>query len=151
VNYFKFKVGKEFKFGHFALDNEILYQKVVNGSDIFRVPDFITRNSFYYQNYVFKGKPLYLQTGIIFSYFTKYYMNNYNPVISEFNLQNDREYGAFPMIDLFVNFRVKTLRVFLKLEHFNARFAGKSEYYSAPLNPYRDLKIRFGLVWNFFI
>ena len=151
VNYFKFRVGKEFKFGHFAFDNEILYQKVVNGSDIFRVPDFITRNSLYYQNYVFKGKPLYLQTGIIFSYFSKYYMNSYNPVISEFNLQNDREYGAFPMIDLFVNFRVKTLRVFLKLEHVNASLAGKSEYYSAPLNPYRDLKIRFGLVWNFFI
>ena len=151
VNYFKFKVGKEFKFGHFALDNEILYQKVVNGSDIFRVPDFITRNTIYYQSYIFKGKPLYLQTGIIFSYFSKYYMNAYNPLISEFYLQNDREYGAFPMLDLFVNFRVKTLRVFLKLEHFNASFAGRSEYYSAPLNPYRDLKIRFGLVWNFFI
>jgi len=151
VNYAKFKVGKEFKFGHFAFDNKIIYQKVVNGSDIFRVPDFITRNTIYYQNYVFKGKPLYLQTGITFSYFSKYFMNTYNPVISEFNLQNDREYGAFPMIDFFLNFRVKTLRVFLKLEHFNASFASKSEYYGAPLNPYRDMKIRFGLVWNFFI
>ena len=151
VNYAKFKVGKEFKFGRFAFDNQIIYQKVIDGSDIFRVPDFITRNSLYYQNYVFKGDPLFLQTGITFSYFSKYYMNAYNPLVSEFNLQNDREYGAFPMLDLFVNFRVKTLRVFLKLEHFNAGFAGKSEYYGAPLNPYRDMKVRFGLVWNFFI
>ncbi len=151
VNYFKFKIGKEFKFGHFALDNTIIYQKVVNGNDIFRVPDFITRNTLYYQNYVFKGKPLYLQTGITFSYFSKYYMNSYNPLISEFNLQNDREFGAFPMLNLFVNFRVKTLRVFLRFEHFNSGFSSKNEFYAAPLNPYRDWKIRFGLVWNFFI
>ena len=78
-------------------------------------------------------------------------MNSYNPLISEFNIQNDREYGAFPMLNLFVNFRVKTLRVFLRFEHFNSGFASKNEFYSAPLNPYRDWKIRFGLVWNFFI
>ena len=150
VNYFKVKVSKEIRFGNFALDNQFIYQKVTNGDDVLRVPDFITRNTFYYANHIFKGKPLYLETGVTFSYFSKYLMNSYNPVIAEFYLQNDREYGGFPLLDFFVNFRVKKMRVFFKLEHFNSGFS-ENNYYSAPTYPYRDFVIRFGLVWNFFI
>ncbi len=150
VNYLKVKLSKEIKFGHFALDNQFIYQNVSSGSDIFSVPDFITRNTFYYANHIFKGKPLFLQTGITFTYFSKYFMNSYNPVISEFYLQNDQEFGGYPLFDFFVNFRVRTMRVYFKLEHFNSGF-GEYNYYSAPTYPYRDFVIRFGLVWNFFI
>ena len=150
VNYLKVKLGKEFKLGNFALDNQFIYQNVSNGSEILHVPDFITRNTFYYSNNLFKGKPLYLETGVTFSYFSKYYMNNYNPVISEFYLQNDKEYGGYPMFDFFLNIRIRTMRVYFKLEHFNSSF-GEYNYYSAPTYPYRDFTVRFGLVWNFFI
>jgi len=150
VNYLKVMLSKEIKFGHFALDNQFIYQNVSSGSDVFSVPDFITRNTFYYSNYLFKGKPLLLQTGITFTYFSKYYMNAYNPLISEFHLQNDREFGGFPLFDFFLNFKVKTMRVYFKLEHFNSGL-GEYNYYSAPTYPYRDFVVRFGLVWNFFI
>ncbi len=150
VNYFKIKLSKEIRFGNFALDNQFIYQKVTNGEDVLRVPDFITRNTFYYGNHIFKGKPMYLEAGVSFSYFSKYLMNSYNPLISEFYLQNDREYGGFPLLDFFVNFKVKTMRVFFKLEHFNSSFS-ENNYYSAPTYPYRDFVIRFGIVWNFFI
>ena len=150
VNYFKVKLSKEIRFGRFALDNQFIYQKVANGEDVLRVPDFITRNTFYYANNIFKGKPMYLETGVTFSYFSKYLMNSYNPLIAEFYLQDDREYGGFPLFDFFVNFKVKTMRVYFKLEHFNSGFS-ENNYYSAPTYPYRDFVIRFGLVWNFFI
>ncbi|MGI9531942.1 putative porin [Lutimonas sp.] len=150
VNYFKIMLSKEIRFGNFALDNQFIYQQVTSGEDVLRVPDFITRNTLYYANYIFKGKPLYLETGVTFSYFSKYLMNAYNPLISEFYLQNEREYGGFPLLDFFINFKVKTMRVYFKLEHFNSSFTEKN-YYSAPTYPYRDFVIRFGLVWNFFI
>ena len=150
VNYFKVKLSKEIRFGKFALDNQFIYQKVSSEEDVLRVPDFITRNTLYYGSYIFNGKPLYLETGITFSYFSKYLMNAYNPLISEYYLQDDREFGGFPLFDLFVNFKVKTMRVYFKLEHFNSGFS-ESNYYSAPTYPYRDFVIRFGLVWNFFI
>ena len=150
VNYLKVKLGKEFRLGNFALDNQFIYQNVSNGSEILPVPDFITRNTFYYSNHLFKGKPLYLETGVTFSYFSKYYMNNYNPVISEFYLQNDQEFGGYPMFDFFLNLRIRTMRIYFKLEHFNSSF-GEYNYYSAPTYPYRDLSVRFGLIWNFFI
>lgn len=151
VNYLKLKLSKEIKFGHFALDNQFIYQKVASGEDIFRVPDFVTRNTFYYANNLFKAKSLYLQTGITFSYFSKYLMNSYNPVISEFNLQNDQEIGGYPLFDLFIDAKIRTVRLYLKFQHFNTIFSEKYNYYSAPAYPYVDFKIRFGLVWNFFI
>jgi len=150
VNYLRVDLSKEFKFGNFRLDNQFIYQQVASGEDVFRVPDFITRNTFYYANHIFKGKPMYLETGITFKYFSEYLMNAYNPLISEFHLQNDREFGGFPLMDYFINFRVKTMRVYFTLEHFNSLFTEKN-YYSAPTYPYRDFVIRLGLVWNFFI
>jgi hypothetical protein len=148
INYISVKASKEFKWWKLALDNTLLYQQVDQENDILNVPQFVTRNTLYFTDYFFK-KALYLQTGITFNYFTKYYANDYNPVITEFFVQNDREIGAFPMLDFFVNARIRQTRIFFKLEHLNSGFTG-NRYYNAPNYPYRDFMIRFGLVWNFF-
>ncbi|MFQ6600707.1 putative porin [Flavobacterium sp. C3NV] len=148
INYLEIKASREFKFGPFALDNTLLYQKVDQSDLVLNVPDFVTRNTFYYSGYFFK-KALYMQTGIVFNYFTKYYGNGYNPVVGEFYVQKDKEIGGYPLFDLFLNARIRQTRFYVKAEHINALFS-KSDYYSAPNNPYRDFVIRFGLVWNFF-
>ncbi|SHH80299.1 putative porin [Flavobacterium defluvii] len=148
INYLEIKANREFKFGKFALDNTLLYQKVDQSEAILNVPDFVTRNTFYYTNYYFK-KALYAQAGIVFNYFTKYYANDYNPVIGEFFVQDKTEIGNYATFDLFINARIRQTRFYLKGEHINALFSS-SNYYSTPNNPYRDFVIRFGLVWNFF-
>jgi hypothetical protein len=150
VNYLKVKVSKELKVGKFALNNTLMYQKVAQGSSAFRVPEFVTRNSFYFTDYLFKGDPLYLQTGFTFKYFTKYYANSYDPVLSEFYIQNAQKIGGYPVVDFFINGQVQRTRLYLKAEHLNSLF-GKPNYYAAPLYPYRDFIVRFGIVWNFFI
>ncbi|KAF2331935.1 putative porin [Flavobacterium daemonense] len=148
INYFSIKANKEFKFGRFGFDNTLLYQKVDQSELILNVPDFVTRNTLYYSSYFFK-KALFMQTGLVFNYFTKYYGNDYNPVVGEFFVQNTKEIGNYATFDFFVNARIRQTRFYLKLEHFNSSFS-KNDYYSAPNNPYRDFLIRFGLVWNFF-
>ena len=148
INYLSVKANREFKFGDFALDNTFLYQKVTQSDLILNVPDFVTRNTFYYSTYFFK-KALYIQTGIIFNYFTEYYGNDYNPVVGEFFVQDTKKIGGYPTFDFFLNGRIRQTRIYLKAEHFNAAFS-ENTLYSAPGNPYRDFTIRFGLVWNFF-
>ncbi|TPD65766.1 putative porin [Flavobacterium microcysteis] len=148
INYLSLKVSKEFKFRKWALDNTVLYQKVDQDNDILNVPQLVTRNTLYYSTHVFK-KAMFLQTGITFSYFSKYYANDYNPVIGDFYIQTKREVGGFPTFDFFVNAKIRNTRVYLKAEHFNSGFGDKN-YYSAPNYPYRDFIVRFGLVWNFF-
>ena len=149
INYLSIKANKEFKFGSFALDNTILYQKVGQQEDIINVPDIVTRNTFYYSGYFFKKKALFLQTGISLNYFTKYFGNEYNPVIGEFFVQNEKKIGNYPNLDFFVNAKIQRTRIYIKAEHFNSALSSNN-FYSSPNNPYRDFTIRFGLVWNFF-
>ena len=148
INYLSVKVSREFKWWKLALDNTVLYQQVDQENDVLNVPQIVTRNSLYFTNYFFK-KAMYLQTGFIFNYFTKYYINDYNPVTSEAFVQNQRKVGDFPMLDFFINARIRQTRIFLKAEHFNSKMTGNN-FYTAPNYPYRDFMIRFGLVWNFF-
>ena len=149
INYLSVKASREFKFGSFALDNTILYQKVSQQDKILNVPEIVTRNTFYYSNYFFKKNALFLQTGISLNYFSKYLGNEYNPVIGEFFVQNKKEIGNYPNLDFFINAKIQRTRIYFKAEHFNSSLTG-SNFYSSPNNPYRDFTIRFGLVWNFF-
>lgn len=148
VNYLKVQYFKEFKFGDFALSNTLMYQNVSQNNEVLNLPSFLTRNTLYYSKHVFK-KAMFLQTGITFKYFSSYNMDAYNPLLAEFYTQNREKLGGFPLLDFFVNAKVRTARIYLKAEHFNSSFTGNS-FYAAPNYPYRDFVIRFGLVWNFF-
>ncbi|MDO3693606.1 putative porin [Wenyingzhuangia sp. chi5] len=148
IDYLKVKVNNEFKFGKFRLNNTIMYQKLARGSDVFRVPEFVTRNTLYYQDYFFKGKPLLAQIGIGFKYFTKYYANAFNPVLNEFYLQNNTQIGDYPTFDVFVNGEVRRTRIYFKVENVTAALTGRN-YFVTPNSPARDLSIRLGLIWNF--
>jgi len=151
INYVKIKVSKEFKVGKFALSNTVMYQNVAQGSSVFRVPEFVTRNTIYFSDHIFKGDPLYIQTGITLKYFNEYFANSYNPLLAEFSIQNEQKIGGYPVFDFFINAQIQRTRLYLKAEHFNSSFTNTPNYYSAPNYPYRDFIIRFGLVWNFFI
>lgn len=148
INYLSLKVAREFKYKKWALDNTFLYQKVSQNDFILNVPEMTMRNTIYFSDYVFK-RAMFLQTGVILNYFTKFYTDDYNPILGEFFVQKDKQIGEFPMLDFFVNARVKQTRIYLKAEHFNSAFTG-NKYYSAPNVPYHDFMVRFGLVWNFF-
>ena len=134
-------------FGKFSIDTRVLFQKSIS-DDILNIPDLISRNTIFYSTDLF-NKALYLQTGFGIKFFSKYYMNSYDPLLSEFYIQRDKKIGEFPLVDFFVNAKIQQTRLYFKLEHFNSSFTGYN-YYSAPNYPYRDFNFRFGLVWNFF-
>ena len=149
VQYIRAKLSNEVRYRNVALNNTILYQNVMDGDAVYNVPEIVTRHSLYYTNEFFK-KALFLQTGVTFSYFSKYYMNRYDPLLAEFYVQNTSELGDFPRIDFFINAKIRQTRIFLKAEHLNSSFTGYN-FYSAPNYPYRDFIVRFGIVWNFFL
>jgi hypothetical protein len=149
ITYLRAKFENEIKVGKFALNNTVLYQNTQDDNGVLNVPQLTTRNTLYFSSHVFK-KAMYLQTGVTLNYFTKYYMNAYNPLLAEFYVQTDREFGDFPRLDFFLNAKIRQTRLYFKAEHFNSSFTGY-DYYSAPNNPYRDFTVRFGLVWNFFL
>lgn len=149
ISYLNLEIGKEVKWKKLALDNRVAYQNVNQKDQILNVPQWVSRNTLYYTNHVFK-KAMLLQTGVTCNYFTKYYADDYNALLGDFYVQNNTKIGTFPLIDFFVNARVRQARLYLKAEHINQLFSSESNYYNAPNYPYRDFKIRFGIEWNFF-
>lgn len=147
INHLRVKYFKEFKWKKWALANTVLFQDITQNQQVLNVPQLVARNSLYFSSDVFK-KAMFMQTGVTFKYFTSYNMDAYHPLLGEFYVQNQEEFGGFPLLDFFINARVRQTRIYFKLEHFN--FLTEPIYYSAPNYPYRDFVIRFGLVWNFF-
>lgn len=148
INHLRAKYTKEFKWRKWSLMNTVLYQDVTQDNQVLNLPQLVTRNTLYFSSDVFK-KAMFLQTGVTFKYFTSYNMNAYNPLLGEFYIQNNEEQGGYPLMDFFINAKVRQTRIYLKAEHLNSIFS-EPNYYSAPNYPYRDFVIRFGLVWNFF-
>ncbi len=149
LSLFKITAHRDIKFWKLGLDNTFMYQKVDNGDLIYHVPEIVTRNAFYFNDFLFKNA-LYLQTGVMVKYFSEYQADGYDPLLAEFYTQNTELLGGFPVVDFFVNAKVRQTRIFFKLENFNELFQQNTQF-SASLHPTRDFIIRFGLVWNFFM
>ena len=148
INYLRVKWKKEFSWRKWALNNTVLFQEVTQDNQVLNLPQLLTRNTLYFSSDVF-DKAMFLQTGVTFKYFTAYSMDAYNPLLGEFYIQNNEELGAYPLIDVFINAKVRRTRIYFKAEHLNTIWGKDYNYYAAPNYPYRDFVIRFGLVWNF--
>ncbi|MFT4544657.1 MAG: hypothetical protein ACI9EQ_001117 [Bacteroidia bacterium] len=140
------RLEEHFRLRWFHIVLNAVGQFKLSGDDI-RVPMFLGRGSVYYQNDLFKKK-LRVQIGLETSYSTGYFANAYNPALSAFHIQNDKQVGNYPFIDVFLNIRVKKLRAFFKVEHLNAGWMGYA-YYQVPHYPANDLAWKFGINWAF--
>jgi len=114
----RLKYEKELRWRKWALNNTLLYQQTDQTGNVLNLPTLVTRNSFYYTSFIFK-KAMYLQTGVTFKYFSEYYMNAYNPLLADFYVQDREKLGGYPLLDFFINARVRQTRIYLKAEHFN--------------------------------
>ena len=150
IDVLKVKLTQGLQYWKLGLDNTIMYQNVQGGEQVYNVPEVVTRNSLYYQDHWFKKNALFLQAGVTFKYFTSYKADAYDPVLSEFYVQNTEEIGGYPQFDIFFNAKVRQTRIYFKYENIGEAFSQNNEF-SAPGYATRDAVLRFGLVWNFFL
>ena len=148
IKLFKLKYVKNFIFGKFSINNSFLIQDVDQNDNILNIPDFVYRNSFYISEKIFKNV-LEIQSGFNLKIFSKFFINEYNPVISTFHIQDKRKIGGFPIVDFFLNAKIRQTRLFFIFEHINSSFS-ENNFFTTPSIPYRDSNFRFGLNWNLF-
>lgn len=139
-------IKKDFKLLNWHLNNSIIYQYVPD-SMVIRVPSFILNHSLFYENDLFKGA-LHLQIGASVNYSSAYFADAYMPATGEFYLQSEKKYGNYPFIDVFLNARIKTVRVFIKVDHANSGLMGNN-YMITPHYPMNDRLFKFGISWRF--
>ncbi|MDM8160728.1 putative porin [Labilibaculum sp. K2S] len=138
---------KRFKLGNFYLSQKLVGQK---GSEdkILPLPTFSIYSNNYYKNTFFKGA-LGLQVGFTVHYNTAFYAPDYMPSTGQFFLQDQKEIGDYPKVDVYFNFRIKRTRIFVMYEHMNASIGSKS-YFVAPHYPLNPAMLKYGLIWTFY-
>lgn len=148
INYFNLQAHKQQQFGKYHIDAQAQYQVVTNNEEYLPLPKFIARLTAYYQAPIFQGKASLLG-GISAYYYSKYQSRDFFPIINEFNLQQGTEIGNYPYIDLFIDMKVRRMRIYFRTENVSS-FLLPGEYFYTPKQPARDFKIQIGINWFLF-
>lgn len=138
---------KRFKLGNFYLQQKLVGQ---NSSEdqILPLPTFSIYSNNYYKNTFFDGA-LGLQVGFSVHYNTAFNAPNYMPSTGQFYLQDQKELGDYPKVDVYFNFRIKRTRLFFMYEHLNSSMGNKN-YFSAYHYPLNPAMFKYGLIWTFY-
>ena len=129
------------------LDNHVIYQHA--SSDKLPLPALTLYHNLYYHGCWVKA--LDVQIGVDMRFFTKYNAPLLNPALGQFCIQNIEQVGNYPVMNVYANFYVKSLRLklFAQYQHFNASFMNK-QYFEMPGYPMGPDMFRAGLAWHFY-
>jgi len=147
MNYFSVSAQLQIPLKHFYFHTHLLYQSN-SQSDIIDFPDFVAMQSLNVQGWFFK-KALFAQLGVEVNYFSSFYGRGYIPAISQFYVQQNEKIGNYPYIDIYLNFRIKRARIFIKMQHLNEGMNGIN-YFTAIHYPMQQRALRFGISWSFY-
>lgn len=142
------RLKKGFVLGHWHLENDLVAQTTRGERDIFRVPRFISRNTFYYEGWFF-DKAMEARIGLVAFYYSGFKNDEYMPALRTFFRQNKQKVGNNPFFTPFIDARVNDLLFFLKMKHANAGLQGEHPL-AFPGHPYPGRRLKFGVKWVLF-
>lgn len=137
---------QDFRFWHFTLENQAIYQLSSN-NDVIPLPMLSLFHNLYYSGTWFKV--LRTQLGVNVRMHTKYYAPNYMPATGQFFTQKNTEIGNYPLANVYANFHLKQARFYFEYYHVN-NLIMKGDYFSMPAYPFSPAFFKMGLSWNFY-
>lgn len=138
-------VGKKFKW-----DTEVIFTAVSGEEkDAFRIPALMGNSRFYFDSPAF-NENVYVQLGVDLRYRSGYFAPAYMPAMQQFHLQNRFDVYAYPVADVFLDFRINRTRVLFKYNHLNAGMLNREGYFVTPdYTGYRSF-LDLGITWYLF-
>jgi hypothetical protein len=138
--------GNRLNIKGFHLDNDVWFQ-VVGSSKAIRLPQWVTRSSVYYERRLFK-RVMWFSIGFDVRYNAPFFGNTYHPLSGQFYVQDATRLNFYPVLDWFLNVKVKSLRITMKVDNISSQF-GPRGYYTSPGFPAADLAFKMGVSWRF--
>lgn len=136
-------------FRHLTLSTQAMYSLLIqNDDDAIRVPELFVNSQLSYANIFFNGN-LDLHTGIDVHWRSAYHARGYDPVIQQFYNQDSFLSPAYPLVDIFVNAKIKRARIFLKY-HNPVQLIRETGRFSTPHYPGQRPVFDFGFDWSFY-
>jgi hypothetical protein len=135
---------------HFYLNNHIHFMGSSN-TTVLPVPQWSGTHSLGYKGLWFNGV-LRIRTGVDVWWYSRFNGYGYHPATGRFYVQQNK-FGAYPLVDFFVNGEVKNLQFYVKMEHLNQGLyplSNEVPYWSAAGYAFEPRRFRLGLRWGFF-
>ena len=117
-------------------------------ADVFRMPAFLYTGKVYYTTRSSTGDGE-LTTGLHLHCQSGYKADGYDPVVQQFYVQDAFVTYAYPVWDVFLNFRIDHFRAFVKLSHIN-EYVPPGSYFVTPFYPGQKQSLDIGVDWSFF-
>lgn len=151
-NFLRLSLEKTFRISkHWYWYTDVYVQQKAGNVDL-NVPLLFTRNRLALEGTFYKN--LNISTGVEVRYNSPYKADAYSPVLGQFMYQDSITVSNRPDIRLFLNFRIKSFRLFFSAANLNSislnnGFGFTSNNIPSPGYAYPGLQLRFGIYWSF--
>lgn len=136
-------------FNHLTLKGQGIYSRLLeNSGDAMQFPELFVNSQVSYADIWFNGN-FDFQLGIDTHWKSAYYAPGYDITVQQFYTQLRYQAPSFPVIDIFLNVRIKRARLFVK---YNNALMTFTDYGNVPTPFYPGIRnlIDFGFDWLFF-
>ena len=139
--------NKTFNFWKFHWYTKVAYQ-YISDKQYVRLPELCGYTSLYFMTNMFHNA-LTLQIGVDAKMNSNFYGYAYMPATAVFYLQDDKKFGFYPNLGVFVGAKIKRFRIFAKLSNYNSTFM-KPTFFSLYRLPENPMAFNFGISWEFY-
>ncbi len=147
IKYVQLSLLGTFRKGKLGLINKTYFHKNSDEA-VLQIPFWTQMNSLFIEGLIFK-KALLVRTGIDARLQSEFKPYAYNTTYGLFYQQQKHSSKFFPMLDFFISMKVKTARIFFKLERMNAFWDRSKNFYYSPFYPTDGASFRMGINWTF--
>jgi hypothetical protein len=134
---------------HIHIRGRGIYTELLNNTgQAMQLPKVFVNGQISYENIFFNGN-LDMHAGVDLHYKPAYRPLGYDVPIQQFYVQQTFESPEFPLIDIFLNAKIKRGRIFVKYNNL-LQLITKQGYMPTPLYPGQGNIVDFGFDWSFY-
>jgi Putative porin len=151
-NFWKISTNLEWRPGRWQVISQLHWANT-SKEDIMRLPKLMANLRLSY-DFIY-SKVLFVQVGTELHYKSRYYADAYMPLTQQFYIQNQIQTDGYLLADVFANFRINRVRLFVKYNNL-VRFVSstfldsKAGYFSTPYYSGLNETLSFGVNWPLF-
>jgi len=135
---------------HFTYEGSIVYTMIEGDTAVVKqIPDWFVNSRIFYNNFFFQNN-LEINTGLDVHYKSPYYGDDYAPDVQQFFIQKHTVIGDYPVVSLFIDFKINRVNFILKMNNVWTWFSKSKGYFVAPKYPGLSNLFDFGFNWRFF-
>ncbi|MBK5280081.1 MAG: hypothetical protein JJE09_14580, partial [Bacteroidia bacterium] len=130
-------------FRSFHFRPQVIYSKLLQNDDkALRIPELFVNSQIAFEDHMFK-RSIEVQIGFDVHWHSAYTALGYDPAIQQFYVQDNVISPAFPLVDIFLNGKIKTGKFFVKYHNF-VQLITQSGHLPTPNYPGQGNVLDFG-------